>query len=100
MGTVFLACEESGASLLHRQALRGKKAGHTALTRGFTGRLARAIHNRLLEELNQEGTAILPYPLQRRLVRNLANAAEATVARSGAYVGRTKCQSFDLHLCI
>src|SRR3984893_9537993 len=77
MGTVFLSCEESGASLLHRQALRGKKAGHTALTRGFTGRLARAIHNRLLEELNQEETAILPYPLQRRLVRNLAIPAEA-----------------------
>jgi len=77
MGTVFLACEESGASLLHRQALRGKKAGHTALTKGFTGRLARGIYNRLLEELNQEGTAILPYPLQRRLVRNLAIPAEA-----------------------
>jgi len=77
MGTVFLACEESGASLLHRQALRGKKAGHTALTKGFTGRLARGIHNRLLQELNQEGTAILPYPLQRRLVRNLAIPAEA-----------------------
>src|SRR5580692_7106130 len=53
MGTVFLACEESGASLLHRQALRGKRAGHTALTKGFTGRLARAIRNPLLEELNQ-----------------------------------------------
>jgi nitronate monooxygenase len=77
MGTVFLACGESGASLLHRQALRGKKAGHTALTKGFTGRLARGIHNRLLEELNAEGTAILPYPLQRRLVRNLAIPAEA-----------------------
>ncbi len=77
MGTVFLACGESGASLLHRQALRGKKAGHTALTKGFTGRLARAIHNRLLEELNQVGTTILPYPLQRRLVRNLAIPAEA-----------------------
>jgi nitronate monooxygenase len=77
MGTVFLACEESGASLLHRQALRGKNAGHTALTKGFTGRLARGIHNRLLEELNQTGTAILPYPLQRRLVRNLAIPAEA-----------------------
>jgi len=77
MGTLFLACEESGASLLHRQALRGKKAGHTALTKGFTGRLARGIYNRLLEELNQKGTAILPYPLQRRLVRNLAIAAEA-----------------------
>jgi nitronate monooxygenase len=77
MGTVFLACEESGASLLHRQALRGKKAGHTALTKGFTGRLARGIHNRLLKELNQQATAILPYPLQRSLVRNLAIPAEA-----------------------
>ena len=53
MGTVFLACEESGASRLHRQALQEKKAGHTALTKGFTGRLARGIHNRLLEELNR-----------------------------------------------
>jgi nitronate monooxygenase len=77
MGTVFLACEESGASLLHRQALRGKKAGHTALTKGFTGRLARGIHNRLLQQLNREGTAVLPYPLQRSLVRNLAIPAEA-----------------------
>src|SRR5712675_630092 len=77
MGTVFLACEESGASLLHRRALRGKKAGHTALTKGFTGRLARGIHNRLLQELNQDGTAILPYPLQRGLLRNLAIPAEA-----------------------
>ena len=77
MGTVFLACEESGASRLHRQALREKKAGHTVLTKGFTGRLARGIHNRLLEELNQSGTEILPYPLQRGLVRNLSIAAEA-----------------------
>jgi nitronate monooxygenase len=77
MGTVFLACAESGASLLHRQAVRGKKAGHTALTKGFTGRLARGIHNRLMEELNRQGTEILPYPLQRGLVRNLAIPAEA-----------------------
>jgi nitronate monooxygenase len=77
MGTAFLACEESGASLLHRQAIRGKKAGHTALTKGFTGRLARAIRNRLLDELNRPGIEILPYPLQRALVRNLAVPAEA-----------------------
>jgi nitronate monooxygenase len=77
MGTVFLACQESGASLLHRQALRGKKAGHTALTRGFTGRLARGIHNRLMQELNRKETETLPYPVQRGLVRNLAIPAEA-----------------------
>jgi nitronate monooxygenase len=77
MGTVFLGCEESGASRLHREALLGKKAGLTALTKGFTGRLARGIRNRLMEELNRKGTGILPYPLQRGLVRNLSIAAEA-----------------------
>lgn len=77
MGTVFLACEESGASGLHREALLARKAGHTALTKGFTGRLARGIHNRLMEELNRPSVEILPYPLQRTLVRNLAIPAEA-----------------------
>ncbi len=77
MGTVFLVCAESGASPLHKKALLGPEAGHTSLTRGFSGRLARGIHNRLLEQVNQTGVEILPYPLQRALVRNLATAAEA-----------------------
>jgi nitronate monooxygenase len=77
MGTAFLACEESGARQLHRQALREKKAGHTALTKGFTGRLARGIDNRLLKELNRREVEILPYPLQRELVRSLVVPAEA-----------------------
>lgn len=77
MGTAFLPCEESGASRLHRAALTGKQAGYTGLTRGFTGRLARGIHNRLMDEMNGEGVEILPYPLQRGLVKNLATAAEA-----------------------
>jgi nitronate monooxygenase len=77
MGTAFLACEGSGARQLHRRALREKKAGHTALTKGFTGRLARGIHNRLLEELNRPGVEILPYPLQREMLRNLSIPAEA-----------------------
>jgi nitronate monooxygenase len=77
MGTVFLACEESGASRLHRETLRRRNAGHTALTKGFRGRLARAIRNRVMEDMNRNGAEILPYPLQRELVRNLAIAAEA-----------------------
>jgi nitronate monooxygenase len=77
MGTVFLSCEESGASPLHREALLRGDAGRTGLTKGFTGRLARGIHNRVMEELNEDGVEILPYPLQRGLVRNLSIAAEA-----------------------
>jgi nitronate monooxygenase len=76
MGTAFLSCEESGASRLHREALRNGNAGNTGLTKAFTGRLARAIRNTLMDELNQ-GTEILPYPLQRGLVRNLSVAADA-----------------------
>jgi len=76
MGTVFLACEESGATPLHREAILTGRANRTSLTRGFTGRLARGIHNQLLEEMNRPGTAILPYPLQRTLMRNLAVPAQ------------------------
>jgi nitronate monooxygenase len=77
MGTVFLSCEESGASPLHRAALRAGKPVRTGLTRGFTGRLARGIQNRLMEDLNREDAEILPYPLQRALVKTLSGAAEA-----------------------
>jgi len=49
IGTAFLASEESGASVQHRNALRSEMAGRTGLTKGFTGRLARGIHNQLLE---------------------------------------------------
>jgi nitronate monooxygenase len=76
IGTAFLACEESGAHPLHREAILSGKAGRTSLTLGFTGRLARGIHNGLLESLNQPGTEILPYPLQRALMRNLALPAQ------------------------
>ena len=77
MGTVFLTCQESGASRLHREALLERAAGRTALTRGFTGRLARGIENRLLRGFNEQAPEILPYPLQRGLVRALSVAAEA-----------------------
>jgi nitronate monooxygenase len=76
MGTAFLACEESGASALHRKAILSGQARETALTRGFTGRLARGIRNRLLDDLNQRDVEILPYPLQRALVRHLSIPAE------------------------
>ena len=76
IGTAFLASEESGANSHHRNLLLSGKAHTTALTKGFTGRLARGIRNQLLDELNGPGVQILPYPLQRFLVRNLSVPAE------------------------
>jgi nitronate monooxygenase len=76
IGTAFLKCEGSGASALHRDALRHAAAARTGLTKGFTGRLARGLRNQLMDDLNRPGTEILPYPLQRALVRHLSSAAE------------------------
>ena len=76
IGTAFLASEDSGASPYHRDVLLSGKAQNTALTKGFSGRLARGIRNQLLDELNRPGVEILPYPLQRHLVRNLSVPAE------------------------
>lgn len=76
IGTAFLACEESGASEAHRKALLSGKAGQTALTRGFTGRLARGIKNQLMDTMNASGVEILPYPLQRYLMRSVSGPAE------------------------
>jgi nitronate monooxygenase len=97
MGTVFLSCEESGATQLHREHLLAKEAGHTGLTKGFTGRLARGVRNRLMENLNRERTEILPYPLQRGLVRNLTMAAEA--AGRADLVPMWAGQSANLRAC-
>jgi nitronate monooxygenase len=101
MGTVFLACEESGAHPLHREAILNGRAGHTALTRGFTGRLARGIHNELLDWMNQPGAEILPYPLQRSLMRHLAmparqaENAQLLALWAGQSANLAKCSSVD-----
>lgn len=76
IGTAFLACAESGATPLHRAALLGGQAGTTALTRGFTGRLGRGIKNQLLDRMSAADVEVLPYPLQRYLVRNLSTLAD------------------------
>jgi nitronate monooxygenase len=69
----------------------------TALTRGFTGRLARGIKNRLLDELNQKDIETLPYPLQRALVRNLS--IPATQAGRAELLPLWAGQSANLSRC-
>jgi nitronate monooxygenase len=47
-GTAFMLCPEAGTSSAHREALRSTT--ETALTRAFTGRLARGVRNEFMEE--------------------------------------------------
>lgn len=73
LGTAFLACEESGASPLHRDALFSSRNRDTGLTRAYSGRLARGIRNELMDAL--ENTKVLPYPAQNWLTGQLKQAA-------------------------
>lgn len=75
VGTAFLACEESGASAEHRAALFGAGAERTVLTRAFSGRLARGLHNRWTAE--HDGQEPLPFPIQGWFAGQLRAAAQA-----------------------
>lgn len=77
LGTAFLACEESGASVVHREALFSADAEHTVLTRAFTGRLARGIENRFTREMKAQLDAVAPYPMQSWFVSHLKAASVA-----------------------
>jgi nitronate monooxygenase len=72
LGTAFLRCPEAGTSAVHRQALAGRTP--TALTRAFTGRTARGIRNRLLDE---HPDAPAGYPEVHFLTAPLRAAARA-----------------------
>lgn len=77
IGTAFLACEESNADATHRKMLFSPDARHTGLTRVFSGRLARGIRNRLMNELQPHAAHIPPYPVQNWLTGILKRAAAA-----------------------
>lgn len=77
LGTAFLACEESGASGVHRAALFSEGAERTVLTRAFTGRLARGLSNRFTDAMRGQSAPFAPYPLQSWLVSHLKAASVA-----------------------
>ncbi|GAA1003215.1 oxidoreductase [Acrocarpospora pleiomorpha] len=71
LGTAFLLCPEAGTSQPYRAALASASA--TALTRAFTGRLARGLVNRFLAEHSAYAPAA--YPQIHRLTAPLRAAA-------------------------
>ena len=77
VGTAYLLCPEATTSPVHRAALKSELAGHTALTNLFTGRPARGIMNRIMEELGPMSTAPPAYPLATAAIAPLRATAES-----------------------
>jgi nitronate monooxygenase len=82
IGTAFLPCAGSGASKPHVAALLSEAPKPTALTDAYTGRLARGLRNRLMNELEARSSSPLPYPVQ--------HAVTQTFARPAAEQGKTE----------
>jgi len=77
VGTAYLLCHEASTSALHRAALQGEGARHTALTNLFTGRPARGIVNRVMRELGPLRGSVPAFPLAAAAIAPLRVAAEA-----------------------
>jgi nitronate monooxygenase len=72
MGTAFVLAEESAAPAPYREALGEALPERTTITRNFTGRPARALVNRLTEEVAEP----LGYPAQMSLTAPLRALGE------------------------
>jgi nitronate monooxygenase len=76
LGTRFLATHESGASETHKAELVSESARYTALTRVFSGRMARGIRNRFIEDMSSHEVKLPPYPIQNWFTRSIRAAAD------------------------
>lgn len=91
VGTAFLACRESAANAMHKNALLSDQASRTVLSRAFTGRLARFIDNDFIRYVEKTTELPLPYPLQSYFTNNIkdAAAAQADAAHASLYAGQS-----------
>lgn len=75
LGTAFLLCDEAETSPAYREALQHADDDSTELTQAFSGRWARGIKNRFMMEMEQQGNAILPFPIQNAFTRDIRKKA-------------------------
>lgn len=58
VGTAFLRCPEAGTAAVHRRMVAGSVP--TMMTRAFTGRMARGIRNRFMDDHNRDAPVAYP----------------------------------------
>jgi nitronate monooxygenase len=76
VGTAYLLCPEATTSKIHRAALKSSSAKVTEITNLYSGRPARGIVNRLIEELGPMNTDVPAFPLAAPSVSALRSKAE------------------------
>lgn len=77
MGTAFLACIESGAHPLHKEAILQASEEQTVLTRTFSGKWARGIKNNFIEEMQEHELNLPDFPVQNTLTQSIRKASSS-----------------------
>lgn len=78
MGTAFLVCDESGIHPVYKHRLVTAGNTPTRLTRAFSGRYARGLENRFMQQMHDVECQLPAYPVQNALTTPIrAAAAEA-----------------------
>lgn len=75
LGTAFLDADEAGTSAPYRAALHDPRFTETAVTRAFSGRLARGLRNSFIDEHGADAPAA--YPAVNQLTGPIRRAATA-----------------------
>lgn len=77
-GTAYLLCDEATTSTIHRTSLKDpQQYRHTAVTNVFSGRPARGIVNRIMDEIGPVCAQAPAFPLASLAVTALRTEAEA-----------------------
>jgi nitronate monooxygenase len=88
MGTAFLGCHEAPIGDEWRQALHAASAEDIVVTKVMSGRPARGIRNRYIDELEQLEEPLLPYPAQYSISRKLRQLAAAKPSFGAHWAGQ------------
>ncbi|MCK5361868.1 MAG: DUF561 domain-containing protein, partial [Gammaproteobacteria bacterium] len=75
LGTAFLGCPETPIGDAWRNALQTAQAEATTVTEAMSGKPARGIRNRYIDEVEALDESLLPYPAQYSISRELRKAA-------------------------
>ncbi|MFC3747003.1 NAD(P)H-dependent flavin oxidoreductase [Paenibacillus sp. GCM10012306] len=75
MGTAFLACPESGAHHTYKQKILSSNEDSTEITWAYSGKAARGIVTKFMNDMHQYSGTIPAYPIQNALTRELRQAA-------------------------
>lgn len=77
MGTAFLTCTESGANKLHKEEVLHAHEDEVVLTRAFSGRWARGVHNNFTSAMEKHQSSVPGFPVQNSLTKEIRSASAA-----------------------